>query len=445
MRATTAIILILLLLAVVFIVTNLAPASVSFFGLTQITQPLGVIVSVAFLAGALLVYFLKTGIELQQTWRDRQHKKTSKALLTAAQEYQEALEAHVKGNLGAAKEAFKKVVRQNPDHVGALLALGNLERESGEVESAIQRHITANARKPGSVDILRALSEDYASASRVDECIRALDDILALAPKDQHALRKKRDVYEAAGRFDEAITAHQSLLKAGSADEGRLTVLRLKASQETTSPEKARAYLEAAIQKNKKCAAAYRLLGELFWKQNNDREAAKTWKGGWKATGDPALLQRLCEAHLASGEGKKALKLCRQAKEGKPHEALPALLYAATALKLDDLSEAKGALSSQALSDHPEVNLFRLELSRRSSEPDALEEKTKEAFAAFQSSTTPFKCNACGETLEEWSPQCISCDSWDSVRLASVGRFVFPEPEEVEVPSDLDVEKEHPS
>lgn len=445
MRATTATILILLLLAVVFIVTNLEPASVSFFGLAQLTQPLGVIVSVAFLAGALVVYFLKTGIELQHTWRDRQHKKTSRALLQASQDYQAGLEAQARGNLEAAREALEKVLKKDPDHVGALLSLGDIEREAGDTKSAIKRHITANARKPGSLEILRSLSEDYAVAGRVEECVRALDDILSLAPRDRRALTKKRDIYEAGGRFDEAISAHQALLKAGAPDEGRLSVLRLKAAQAAPTPEKARAHLEAALQQNKKCAAAHKLLGELFWSQDSLRDATKAWKAGWKATGDPTLLQRLCETYLVAGRGKEALKACRQAKDAKPEEALPALLYASTALKLENLQEAERALSSKALMDHPEVALFRLELARRSDSPDTLGERAKEALAALHSAAKPYQCNACMTALEDWSPQCPSCEAWDSVRLASLGRLPFSPDLEAEAPSTSETEGESPS
>ncbi len=121
--------------------------------------------------------------------------------------------------------------------------MGNLERDAGDVEAAIRRHITANARKPGTPAILWALAEDYALAGRVDECLRALDDLSAQAPNGREALAKKREVYEAAGRLEEAIETAQALLRAGTPDDGSLNNLRLKAAQQAPTPESARMHL----------------------------------------------------------------------------------------------------------------------------------------------------------------------------------------------------------
>ena len=51
MRAAAATIFVFLLVTVGFIILNLQPATISIFGLVQMTQPLGVIVSIAFLGG----------------------------------------------------------------------------------------------------------------------------------------------------------------------------------------------------------------------------------------------------------------------------------------------------------------------------------------------------------------------------------------------------------
>ncbi len=51
MRAAAATIFVFLIVTVGFIILNLQPATISIFGLVQMTQPLGVIVSIAFLGG----------------------------------------------------------------------------------------------------------------------------------------------------------------------------------------------------------------------------------------------------------------------------------------------------------------------------------------------------------------------------------------------------------
>lgn len=77
MRAAAATIFVFLLVTVGFIILNLQPATVSIFGLVQMTQPLGVIVSIAFLGGALIAYLLIEGAGIIRSWRERNRRKVS--------------------------------------------------------------------------------------------------------------------------------------------------------------------------------------------------------------------------------------------------------------------------------------------------------------------------------------------------------------------------------
>ncbi|MDA2915850.1 tetratricopeptide repeat protein [Nitrospinae bacterium AH_259_B05_G02_I21] len=426
MRAAVLTIFALLLATFGFIVLNLEPATISLFGLVRVTHPLGVVLSVTFLAGALLVYLLMEGASLRRSWHDRQELRATKLSDETADAYHLGLEALAQGDLGAAREIFERVLRYDQDHVGASYALGNLERDAGDVEAAIRRHITANARKPGTPAILWALAEDYVQAGRVDECLRALDDLLAQAPNGREALAKKREVYEAAGRLEEAIEAAQALLRAGAPDDGSLNDLRLKAAQRAPTPESARMHLQAAIKHDKRCTAAYRLLGELFWKDDNAREAEKTWKSGWKAAGDLGLLHRLADAHLASNEGKKALKLVSQAREARSDDPLAALLHVQTALQLEAFDEAEKALAAETLADHPAAALLRLELASRQDRSDSIGPLSMEAAGALGTLQAPYACRACGKALDEWSAQCPACERYDTIQLAWIGKASLP-------------------
>ncbi|MCH7922180.1 MAG: DUF1049 domain-containing protein [Nitrospinae bacterium] len=430
MRAAAATIFIFLLVTVGFIILNLQPATISIFGLVQMTQPLGVIVSIAFLGGALIAYLLIEGAGILRSWRERNRRKASKASSDADEEYHIGLEAMARGEPAAAREALERALDDDQDHVGVLFVLGNLDREAGDSEGAIQRHITANARRPGTPAILWALAEDYAQADRVDECIRALDDLLALVPDGQEALKKKRDVLETAGRFEEAIEANLALLRAGAPDDGSLTTLRLKATQGASAPKEAQAHLEAALKHDKSCMAAYMLLGEVFWRDGNAKNAVKTWERGWKATGDVTLAHRLQEAHVASGHGENALKLLRQARDAMPDEPLPALLHAQAAIGLEAFDEAERALAAEPLADHPAAALLRLELAQREGREEPISHRSMEAAAALSALHGPYVCSACGKVLEEWSAQCPACERWDTIQIAWIDKVSFPEVED---------------
>ena len=77
MRAAAATIFVFLLVTVGFIILNLQPATISIFGLVQMTQPLGVVVSIAFLGGALIAYLLIEDAGIIRSWRERNRRKVS--------------------------------------------------------------------------------------------------------------------------------------------------------------------------------------------------------------------------------------------------------------------------------------------------------------------------------------------------------------------------------
>ena len=77
MRAAAATIFVFLLVTVGFIILNLQPATISIFGLVQMTQPRGVVVSIAFFGGALIAYLLIEGAGIIRSWRERNRRKVS--------------------------------------------------------------------------------------------------------------------------------------------------------------------------------------------------------------------------------------------------------------------------------------------------------------------------------------------------------------------------------
>ncbi|MCH6568394.1 MAG: DUF1049 domain-containing protein [Nitrospinae bacterium] len=192
MRAAAATIFVFLLVTVGFIILNLQPATISIFGLVQMTQPLGVVVSIAFFGGALIAYLLIEGAGILRSWRERNRRKVSKASSDADEEYHIGLEAIARGEPAAAREALERALDDDQDHVGALFVLGNLDREAGDSEGAIQRHITANARRPGTPAILWALAEDYAQAAELD-------------PKDHEYSEQQGYALHLVGKFQEAL------------------------------------------------------------------------------------------------------------------------------------------------------------------------------------------------------------------------------------------------
>jgi lipopolysaccharide biosynthesis regulator YciM len=114
--------------------------------------------------------------------------------------------------------------------VEAYLALGNLFREKGQIERAIDIHKSL-LHRPGLSDLGRtqalfSLALDFKSAGLIDRSERTLQDVVNRDPDNLSGWLCLRRVYEEMGRWEEAGETQSRIDKlAGSTDERLLASL----------------------------------------------------------------------------------------------------------------------------------------------------------------------------------------------------------------------------
>lgn len=129
----------------------------------------------------------------------------------SAETYNAAVALHHDGRLIEAEAAYRAVLVQTPDHVGALQGLGVLHLQSGKTDAAIDclsRSVGLHATATGYNNLGVALS----SAGRYEEAVEAYRQSVALAPTSAPTLTNLGYALLVLDRPDEALPALQAAL-----------------------------------------------------------------------------------------------------------------------------------------------------------------------------------------------------------------------------------------
>ena len=182
-------------------------------------------------------------------------------------------------------EAFIEVVKVDPQTVELHFALGSLFRRRGEVERAIRMHQNLldrpDLRGEQRAHALFELAEDYLKpglADRAEELFARLDG----TAYQQQGLQFLLEIYEQEKDWNKAIaTSHRMDAVTGESSARAIAnyYCELAAAEATHSRwDAARAYLDDALNVNRRCARANILLGDIALSQGQTEQAIDCWK-----------------------------------------------------------------------------------------------------------------------------------------------------------------------
>jgi lipopolysaccharide assembly protein B len=237
-------------------------------------------------------------------------------------------------------ESFLQVAKENPQTVELQFALGSLFRRRGEVDRAIRMHqdlvnrddLPADERRIASLE----LSQDYFKAGLLDHAEGVLS---ALAKKDSspEVHRHLLDIYIQEKDWEKAIEAARKLEVSARRNYQKEIAnyyceLAIGAQIHGRLPE-ANAFLDRALEANRKCVRANLLRGEWLAREGKHEQAIEAWKE--IESQDPAYLglaaDGMVESYKALGRRGEGLTLVRGLQNRYPGLDLLNVAYQATA------------------------------------------------------------------------------------------------------------------
>ena len=207
--------------------------------------------------GGLFLYILKL----------KPNKKTDIKEL-----YSQGLDMMINGLQRSAYNNFKKIVELDSENIKAYLRLGQVLRESGNVNKALKIHkgllIRQNLTSYDLSELHKNLALDYFEINKIDKAIEQASEILKVDKKNTWALSKLIIFYQALNKWDKASEYLEKFHKInGQADLHKLGLFIIQEGRNLQNEKKfelARSKFEKALSIYPNLSSAYFFIAETF-------------------------------------------------------------------------------------------------------------------------------------------------------------------------------------
>lgn len=376
---------------------------------------------------AILAAFLAAvaGLVAGRAWASAVRRGEGRFRARSSSHYIQGLHHLASGQADLAASELLKVSRAEPDATEVHLALGDLLRESGQVERAMAVHqgLLERPDLPRSerTQALVSLALDLRKAGFLDRATRTFEEALETDPKNIHALAGLERLHEDQREWRQAaeLQARVTRLRK-SGDNLVLGFLHAEIGQEALKVgqhERAEAAFKEALRLDRRVFPARLGLADLCLESDPARAAA-ILEDAMQAAPERGYLalERLAHAYEACGEPSRFAASCERTIRQNPADWRARLALARRLRSEGRPDEALGLLI-RAIESNPQILVVHLEAWRTLRSLDAggaaFEQyaDTAEATVLYRD---PHLCTACRYRSDDMLWRCPHCHAWNT-------------------------------
>lgn len=337
--------------------------------------------------------------------------------------YQHGLNALLAGDREEALEAFADSVQQDSDNVDAYIHLGNLLRDRGEPERALQLHrelmVRAGQTNAQGRAVREALVYDWIAVGRPKDAVAEAQALREIDRRNGSALKVLLAAYEAAGEWERAYDVRSEMARvSGDRDSEGLARYRAAIGEIYLRAERlddAKRQFNAALRLKRDHPAALLRLGDIYYETDRPERAMVLWKGLAAAHPEHShlVLERLEVSYFERGRFSEMGHLYEELLQRNPRDTRILIALARMHLKRADYAEALRAVG-EALEIDPSslpARLLTVEIHRRRGDTDRALSEVEDLLRGL-GTAEPSSCAKCGERLHEFWLRCPSCLAW---------------------------------
>lgn len=326
-------------------------------------------------------------------------------------------------------EAFTEAVQANADSLELHFALGSLFRRSGEVDRAINLHLSLLERRelaaPQRQAIKAELAQDYLKAGlfdRAEELFNGLDDSRYRQP----ALRALLEIYIREREWEHAIKSATELERiSGIPFRQEIAQFYCELAMKSivdNDNHTARHELEAALDANKNCVRANVMLGDMEATANDPKAAISFWKRiEFQQPDNLGLVaSKLLNAYRALNKTDEGIALLGYYFDTYK---LPSLLNVVYDITLTEQGpEHAIVLAQKELERKPSLQTLDYLLKAKSLLTNVANNDEKHEIMLIQQTVRnaignrhAYCCDQCGFKARHYHWQCPACNAWESI------------------------------
>lgn len=329
---------------------------------------------------------------------------------------------------------FIKVAKIDSATAEIYLAIGQLFRNSGEMERAIRVHrdILLRPNLPDAVRLqtFHEIGLDYKKAGLLDRASRTFEEILVHDPEQPAARRELSTIYEKTGEWEKALVLHRKNSQALETGQKHVIAhLETEVGKQALSNkdyDRAARYFKQALNTDPGCVDAWLHQGDLWLERQKPAQAVNDWQKAFSLEPNLVYLTVARLAKMPEPDCRTELEdffARNQAEHGDNPYFM--LAYADWLLENGELEKSADLLSRIMASRTGNSEIFTLVrkfldlLTLPTISPEErqrLQDKTVKAFFTTQMRfEKPYRCRKCGYRLDEIAWKCPRCYSWDTI------------------------------
>ncbi|MCK4548549.1 MAG: tetratricopeptide repeat protein [Candidatus Krumholzibacteria bacterium] len=340
--------------------------------------------------------------------------------------YIEALYALIEGRKEDAYSLLTSAVRNGETDIDAYIQLGNLMREKGQSEKALQLHRGLTVRRDLTFEdekaVQLAIAEDLASLGRIERAVAALETVRKKR-KDADVLATLHKLYHVQGDYENSYSALRDLSRI---DDSVTPLMRSSyltsvacSLIETGDIDRAGKYLDKARKEDGTCPGALYFSAGLAMDRGDLDRAAIMWEDLLSIDMGyfPEVATRLEKALFESGRFDELEGILSRLLLKYPSDSLLLSSLAGFYAKKGEISRGIDLLEGERgrMSDNSTLSVSLASLYIKSG-------RTDEALSVLEennmipSASGSWKCSDCGEVYETSLGFCRACCSFDSIQ-----------------------------
>lgn len=346
----------------------------------------------------------------------------------------DSIDALIDHKSGVASDTLGDIAEQEPQLTELQISLGKLFRSRGENDLAIKLHtkilnsqyLFSNEDKD---KVRLELAHDFHRAGLVD---RAENILLKLINRDNlysHTAQELLlNIYQQDKNWQAAIKMAKQLATSDYSYHTEVAQFHCELAQEAlikSNNEIALQHINNALEINRKCVRANKLLGELYFNQEQYKQAIESWQLIEKQNHLylPVVVENIFDAYLRLKKTKEALHLIKGYTDLYPHLNLcdivyPKLLnyespettlqYMRSAIK----TQPNAKIAARIIEIHLNSTAESLSLSY---DTKADVELIKNLLLKYHEALSFYRCGRCNFKAKTFFWQCPACYEWESI------------------------------
>ncbi len=323
---------------------------------------------------------------------------------------------------------FVKVAQVNTTTAEIYLALGQLFRNTGELERAIRVHRDILLRPNLPDDVRRQtffeIGLDYKKAGFFDRACRTFEEILEQEPKNQGARRELSSLYIGMREWEKALDLCRNLPATLSETNvlAHLTTEVAKTAVQTGDRKKALKLFQKALELNENCIDTWLHYGDYLLDDNQTQKALEAWEKAFSI--NPEFTEQVIKRIMKLSAGERESKIeeffsRHRDNYGETKEFN--LAHINWQIQSGRFQEAKSQLRQLLEQNNGDRRIFQLtkQLVQAAEPETGAEFKNSDLIKAFFATDFRFEkvyhCQKCGYKLDQMAWRCPRCSSWDSI------------------------------